>query len=144
VGIPWGLGDQRSQRAVPLGVMPQSSSAPTSETVDSWRTPVGSRAFVVFVGVAALLAGILVSLLGLIFIAVVVEPSNGPGEDIGRSAGTALVLVLMALIAPLGLGGGVGGLLLARGGLRWLPRVALVLTGTGLACVALPHEWGAG
>jgi hypothetical protein len=118
----------------------KEGAIPRDGSLEPLRVP----AWIVVPGILGFVGGLIVSLLGLAFAALALTPMRAePGEDIGRGAGMAFTLVFMALFIPLGLGGGVGGLVIAQGRLRWLPRFALALVAAGVACVLLLFGWGA-
>jgi hypothetical protein len=106
----------------------------------SAQAPVGGRWLALSLGVVGLVAGLAVALLGVIFVAAMLEPI-GPGEEIGRGVGTGLILTSMTLSVPLALGAGVGSLVVGDPRAKWLPRLALGLTSAGVACVVVPFGW---
>ena len=102
-------------------------------------TPVG-RGRGVATGAARVLtvvAGLVTLLLGLLAMAVRLQPDTGHGEDIGRPLGIAVLLPLTCLAACLGLGVGVGCLAMLRQRGRVLPMLGIALTLAGLTCALL-------
>lgn len=83
-------------------------------------------------------ASLVVLTLGLTFHQTLIDPSNGPGDDVGRGVGLVLIVALMGLFTPLALGAAIGGSVLGRGTSRWLAAAALPVTIAGVAWAVVP------